>query len=68
MRNKEYFLITVLNNKYLVLANDSIEAVNLWYESRRKALEEEGRKMISKPSNFTVEKVAYESELIQASE
>lgn len=54
---KEYFLITEREEKSLVLAENGIEATNIWFEERKKEREAEGITVSFSPKFFTVEKL-----------
>ncbi|GKU82990.1 hypothetical protein [Niallia sp. NCCP-28] len=64
MEEKEYYLITTNYGRHLILAEDSIQAVKLWDDNRKKLYAEGERSMKKSPPLFTVERIGYESELI----
>lgn len=68
MEEREYFMITTNLGRFLVLAEDSIDAINLWNDFRKKQAEEGESFFEAVPQLLTVERIAHETQLIQASE
>lgn len=68
MENKNYYLIKIGNNKILVLARTSVEAINIWIEDRNNERIKDNLRPNFNPYSYIIELLEREDLVLKASE
>jgi len=63
-----YYSISFNNQKALVLAESSMQAVNILFEKKKKEFEADNRHVEFDPSSFSIERLEREDFVLKASE
>ncbi|MGM0888973.1 MAG: hypothetical protein ACQEW5_18825 [Bacillota bacterium] len=68
MENKNYYLIKTGNNKIIVLARTSVEAINIWIEDRNNERIKDNLRPNFNPDSYSIELLEREDLVLKASE